>query len=324
WDLRADAAAFLELYRLLRRERFHVVHTHNPKPGVMGRIAARMAGVPCIVNTVHGLYATPEDRLSRRLPVLAVEAAAARLSDLELYQSEEDLVWARSRGVVSPSKSVLLGNGCDLQRLDPGAVGPDEVLALRRELGIPEGSIVVGMLGRLVREKGYLELFRAAREVRASHPQVRFLAVGGADPAKADAVSEQEVSRAKEDVIFAGWREDVPELLALMDVFVLPSWREGVPRAAIEAAAMGRPLVLSDIPGCRQVAREGVEGFLVPPRNAARLEEAIWALVDDPGRRRRMGSAARVRAVACLDEERVVASLLERYCILLRRKGMHP
>ncbi|MDP9209280.1 MAG: glycosyltransferase, partial [Actinomycetota bacterium] len=124
WNLGADLRAFAELVRLLRRERFDLLHTHNPKPGVIGRVAARLARVPLVVNTVHGLYATPEDRPAKRLPVLALEGLAARCSDLELYQSEEDLRWARRIRLVPAGRSELLGNGTDLKRFDPDRVDP--------------------------------------------------------------------------------------------------------------------------------------------------------------------------------------------------------
>jgi len=119
WNLRSDGRAFLELLAILRRERFDVVHTHNPKPGVLGRVAARIGGVGCVLNTVHGLYAMPGDRLAKRVPVLTMEWLAARCSDLELYQSEEDLAWARRIHLVRPGRSEHLGNGIDLAYFDP-------------------------------------------------------------------------------------------------------------------------------------------------------------------------------------------------------------
>ena len=320
WDPVADVRAFGELRRILRAERFDLVHTHTPKPGIMGRVAARMVGVPVVVNTVHGLYATPDDPLARRLAVLSLERLAARYSDLELYQSEEDLRWARRIGLVAPSRSALLGNGTDLSRFGPSAVSPERLAELRRELRIPDGSVVVGTIGRMVAEKGYRELFAAARRVRAELPGVRFLAAGGYEPAKADAIPEAEVAAAREDVVFAGWRQDVPDLLALMDVFVLPSWREGLPRSAIEAAAMGKPLVLTDIRGCREVVREGIDGFLVPPRNSARLAEAIGRLARDAALRERLGAAARTRAVDRFDERKVLDAIVRHYRELLERR----
>jgi glycosyltransferase involved in cell wall biosynthesis/ribosomal protein S18 acetylase RimI-like enzyme len=319
WDPRADGRAFLELVRILRRERFDVLHTHNPKPGILGRVAARPVGVPCVVNTVHGLYATPHDRAAKRLPILALERLAGRFSDLELYQSEEDLAWARRIGLVTPEKSVLLGNGIDVGEFDPAGVDPRRLAALREELGIGESALVVGTVGRLVAEKGYRELFAAARELRQRRRDVCFLAVGGPDFDKADAIRAEELDSAQENVIVTGWREDGRDLLGLMDVFVLASWREGLPRSAIEAAAMGRPLVLTNIRGCREVARDGVEAVLVPPGERAPLCAAIEGLLDDPVRRERMGSAARERAVERFDERRVFGLVIDAYRDLLPR-----
>ncbi len=322
WSPRADARAFVELLRMLRRERFDLLHTHNPKPGILGRPAARLAGVPCVVNTVHGLYATSDDPARRKLPVLALEKLSSRHSDLELYQSGEDLAWARRIGVVPPSRSRRLGNGVDLAHFDPARVTERRRARLRRELGIPEGALVVGAVGRLVAEKGYRELFSAADEIRSTRGDVRFLVAGEIDRDKADAIGEAEVEAARENVIFAGWRQDVRDLLALVDVFVLASWREGMPRSAIEAAAMGRALVLTDIRGCREVARDGIEALLVPPRQPTRLAGAITALLDDRALRQQLGDAARSRARELFDERRVTRLLLAEYQGLLERKGL--
>ncbi len=321
WNLGSDLRAFQELVRILRRERFDLVHTHNPKPGVLGRVAARMAGVPAVMNTVHGLYATPEDRLAKRWTVLGLERFAARFSDLELYQSEEDLAWARRTGLVRGSKAVLLGNGTDLSRFDPAAVPVERLEELRGELGIHDGALVVGTVGRLVAEKGYRELFAAARRVRAAVPEARFLVIGSPDHDKADAITEHEIERARRDVVFVGWREDVRDLYAVMDVFVLPSWREGLPRSAIEAAAMGRPMVLTDIRGCREVVRDGVEGLLVPSRAPASLAEAIRSLLEDAPARERLGGAARRRAEERFDERRVDQIVVDHTRALLEKAG---
>jgi glycosyltransferase involved in cell wall biosynthesis/ribosomal protein S18 acetylase RimI-like enzyme len=320
WDPASDVRAFLELLRILRRERFDLVHTHTPKAGVMGRIAARVTGVPCVVSSIHGLYTMPDDPPRKRLSVLAVERVAALFSDLDLYASEEDLAWARSIRLVSPSKSLLLGNGVDLRRYDPSTVSSRRLAALRQELGIAENALVVGTVGRLVAEKGYRELFTVAREVRREMPDTRFVVLGAPDIEKADAIGGAEMERARDDVIFAGWVEDVREALALMDIFVLPSWREGQPVSVIEAAAMAKPLIVTDIRGCREVVRDGLEGLLVPPRNVARLTSAIKRLAVDADLRRRMGQAARRRAVERFDEQNIVRELLVQYKKLLDRK----
>jgi ribosomal protein S18 acetylase RimI-like enzyme len=144
---------------------------------------------------------------------------------------------------------------------------------------------------------------------------------GSPDAEKADAITQLELERAGQVVVFAGWREDVRDLYALMDVFVLPSWREGMPRSAIEAAAMGRAMVLTDIRGCREVARDGVEGILVPPRNPTALAGAIERLLRDVSARDRMGRAARARAEERFDERRVADTVVECTREVLDRAG---
>jgi glycosyltransferase involved in cell wall biosynthesis/ribosomal protein S18 acetylase RimI-like enzyme len=317
WEPRADLRAFAELWSLLRRERFDLVHTHNPKPGVLGRVAARLAGVPVVVNTVHGLYATPDDPLAKRVAVLGLERVAARFSHLELYQSEEDLRWARRIRLAPRRRTALLGNGTDLDRFDPRLLADERTAELRRELGLPADALVVGTVGRLVAEKGYRELFAAARTVRQRDPRVRFLAVGAPDLDKADAITEAELERAAADVLVTGWRDDVRDLLAVMDVFVLASWREGMPRSAIEAAAMGRPLLLTDIRGCREVARHQQEALLVPPRDPGALAAAILRLAGDEALRRRLGAAARRRAHERFSESAVADRVIGAYRRLL-------
>jgi glycosyltransferase involved in cell wall biosynthesis/ribosomal protein S18 acetylase RimI-like enzyme len=317
WDPWADLRAFAELWALLRRERFDLLHTHNPKPGVLGRVAARLAGVPLVVNTVHGLYATPEDRLGKRVAVLGLEGLAARCSDLELYQSEEDLRWAGRIRLLPRGRGRLLGNGTDLDRFDPGKVGADRAAELRGALGLPADALVVGAVGRLVAEKGYRELFAAARRIREQDRDVHFLVIGAPDLDKADAITEDELARAAGDVHFAGWRDDVRDLLAVMDVFVLASWREGMPRSAIEAAAMGRAMVLTDIRGCREVARHGQEALLVPARDPEALVDAILRLAGDPELRRRLGAAARRRARDRFSERCVAERVAGHYRDLL-------
>jgi glycosyltransferase involved in cell wall biosynthesis/ribosomal protein S18 acetylase RimI-like enzyme len=323
WDPSSDAHAFFELLKILKREKFDLVHTHTPKAGIMGRVAAQLAGVPCVVNSVHGFYATPEDHPLKRYSVLGLERLAARFSDLELYASEEDLAWARRIGVVKSARSRFLGNGVDLHRFDPKAVPAERLSALRKDLGIPEEARVVGAVGRLVAEKGYRELFAAARNVRRVMPETRFVVLGAPDEAKADAISNDEMEDAREDITFTGWVADVRDFLAIMDVFVLPSWREGQPLSAIEAAAMAKSLILTDIRGCREVARHDVEGLLIPPHNADRLTSAITRLLRDEGLRERLGSAARMRAIDRFDENRIAGELVSEYRNLLGRKGVH-
>lgn len=312
----ADVRAAWELWRVLRDERPDVLHTHNPKPGLYGRVVGRLARVPIVVNTVHGLYAAPDDPWVKRAAVYALEAVAARCSDAELVQNPEDLALLR-RLRIAP-RAELLGNGIDLTRFDPTRVGSARA-AVRAELGIGDDRIVVGTVGRLVREKGYPELFEAAE--RLDPDRFVVVCVGGDDPEKADALPAALVDAARaRGVRVTGHRDDIAEMLSAFDVFVLASHREGYPRAAMEAAAMGLPVVATDIRGCREIVDPGVNGTLVPARDAGALAAAIERLAD-PDRRARYGEASRRRACEHFDERRVVARVLAAYRAAARRKG---
>lgn len=314
----ADLRAAVELYRVLREERPDVLHTHNPKPGLYGRIVGRLARVPIVVNTVHGLYAAPDDPWAKRTLVYTLEALAARCSDAELVQNPEDLALLH-RLRISP-RAELLGNGVDLDRFDPDRLDPEVRRTVRAELGVRDDQVVVGTIGRLVREKGYPELLDAA--TRLDPERFVLVCVGGDDPEKADALDRATIEAARaRGVRFLGHRDDVAELLAAFDVFVLASHREGFPRAAMEAAAMGLPVVATDIRGCREIVEPGVNGTLVPVRDAAALAAAITPLGESEVRRV-WGQASRARARAHFDERDVVRRVLAAYAAVARRKGL--
>ncbi|MGH9116201.1 MAG: glycosyltransferase family 4 protein [Acidimicrobiales bacterium] len=318
FSLADDALAALELFRLFRRLRPDIVHTHNPKPGVYGRVAARCAGVPVVVNTVHGLYATPGDPLARRGAVYAMERLAASCSDAELVQNPEDLEVLASLGV--PRRRLhLLGNGVDLDRFDAGSARSAEGRRrVRAALGAGEDTVVVGAVGRLVWEKGYSELFAAASELRRRDPHVMFVVAGPDDPAKADGIGPGDRARAEAaGVRFLGHRSDVEDLYAALDVYVLASHREGFPRSAMEAAAMALPIVATDIRGCRQVVEDGVTGLLVSVRDSAALAGAIGRLAGDGELRRSMGGRAAAKARREFDQRQVIGVTLGVYERLL-------
>jgi glycosyltransferase involved in cell wall biosynthesis len=308
-----DAMALFELWQLFRRLRPDIVHTHNPKPGLYGRVAARAAGVAGVVNTVHGLYASPEDRASRKALVYSLERAASVCSGAELVQNHEDLDVLSRLGVPS-RKLVLLGNGVDLQRFHPEPSEQTRRQA-RADLGVDQDALVVGIVARLVWQKGFRELFVAAERLRDSHPDVVFVVVGGSDPDKADAISPEELAAARQRgrIVFAGSRDHVERIYPAFDLFVLPSYREGFPRSAMEAAASGLPVIATDIRGCREVVSHGQSGLLVRLHDPVPLAAAIEKLAVDPALRRRMGRAGRHKAEVEFDDRAVVAKTMDAY-----------
>jgi glycosyltransferase involved in cell wall biosynthesis len=317
-----DAKAFGELLGVFRELQPDIVHTHNPKPGVYGRIAGRLARVPVVVNTVHGLYALPEDRFAKRAVVYSLERIASTCSDAELLQNLEDMPTLRRLRV--PSRKLrVLGNGIDLNRFDPARTDRAHVEVLRKEMGAEPGDVVCGLVGRLVWEKGYREVFAAAARLRDRVPNLRFAIVGPPDPDKSDAVDAAAIEAAEGlgNVKFLGYRDDVDELYAAMDCYVLASYREGFPRSAMEAAAMRVPVIATDIRGCRQVVDHGFNGLLVAPRDVGALCDALERVAADAGLRTAMGAAGREKAARDFDLERVIAITLQTYERALTAKG---
>jgi glycosyltransferase involved in cell wall biosynthesis len=322
-SLTSDLRAAIELFRVFRRLRPTIVHTHNPKPGVIGRIVGRAARVPIVVNTQHGLYAQPGDRRRRRWPVYAAERCAAACSDHEFVQSRDDVATLR-RLRVPTGKLTDLGNGVDLTRFDPhAATMHDDRAAVRAEWGCGDDDVVAIVVGRLVVEKGLTEIVAMAQRLRRDRPHARVVVVGPNDTGKHDALDEATIQAATNaGVRFVGQRSDMPRCYAAADLFVTATYREGFPRAAMEAAAMGRPIVATDIRGCRQVVDHGRTGLLVAARDTEQLTNAVVALVDDPQMRRDMGSAAAAKAIAEFDVRRVATTIIAEYQRQLDRRGL--
>lgn len=309
-----DLKAFGELVRLLRTVRPDILHTHNPKPGIIGRIAGRLTRVPLVVNTQHGLYAQPSDRWQRRIPVYVAERVAAAFGHVELVQNPEDVDTLVTTLRIPARRVHMLGNGIDLDRFDPDAVTPATRAAVRHEWGIGDDELVVGVVGRLVREKGIVEILDAAHLLRAEGLPVRVVIVGPADPGKADAIDAAGFAQAADDgVVFAGERTDMPECYAAMDLFLTASWREGFPRSAMEAAAMRLPTVATDIRGNRQVIDDGITGVLVPVRDPAGLAHGVRQLLARRNDWPQLADACRRRAREHFDQQLVIERTLAAY-----------
>jgi glycosyltransferase involved in cell wall biosynthesis len=318
-NLLADLRAIGQFWRILRQERPDILHTHNPKPGVYGRIVGRLAGVPIVVNTIHGLYATPESSFPKRAIVYALEWVASRFSDAELIQSPEDFELLWQRKIMPRSKLRLLGNGVDLERFKPDPLLRQQV---RDQLGLEDEQVAVGLVARLVEEKGVPELIEAAKRLDSRYA---VFIVGPKDQEKSDAVSDELLSEAEANgVRFLGMRKDVERLYQAFDLFVLPSHREGFPRAAMEAAASGLPVIATDIRGCRQVVDHGVNGYLFAVRDVDALTRAITKLGEDPELRAAMSQSSAERARALFDERDIVNRVMGSYAEVASRKRIFP
>ena len=318
----ADLRLLRQLFKLVRRERYAIVHTHTPKMELVGQAAARLAGAPVVLYTNHGLIFTGRPSALERQMFRTVARVAGLFSDKVISQSAEDCSTVVRERIYARGKVAFLGNGIDLGLLRAERFTPEEVRAKRRELGIPDGDRVVGMVGRYVWEKGYREFFEAARLILNEDERVSFVTVGvplesERDPVDFSLLRELGVE-GKFFVLKS--RSDMPELYSLMDLVALPSYREGFPRSLMEAAAMSKPVVASDVSGCRQAVVEGENGFLVPLKDSAALASKIKLLLADPALASRLGARGRALAEERFDVEKVVERLRSFYDELLRKK----
>ncbi len=309
----SELGTLLALDRLYRALAPRIVHHVTIKPVLYGSLAARRVGVPVTVNAVTGLgtlfiASGARARMRRAVVLAALRLGAAHRRCWHIFQNQDDQATYIRAGIAVPERSVLIpGAGVDLAAFAPGTE--------------PEGPPVIALPARLLGDKGVREFVAAARLVRARMPAARFALVGGLDPDNPSAVPEAEVRGwvASGDVEWWGHRSDMPSVLRGATVVCLPSYREGMPKALLEAAAAGRAIVTTDVPGCRDVVGHEREGLLVPARDTAALAGAVARLLDDASLRVRLGSAARVRAELEFGEGRVAATTLALYADALAR-----
>ena len=308
------AISVVRLVAYFRRERFDILHVHTPVAALVARVAAFIARVPVVIYTAHGFYFHDEMPAWKRRLFVSLERFAGRFTDLLFTQSAEDADTAVQEGISSAADTLAIGNGVDARRFDPALIGDGR--GMRDALGIPKEAFVIGIIARQVVEKGILEFLEAAIEVAGKNSEIHILMVGerlASDHAgDVEAELEKANSGLGERLVATGGRKDIPELLAAMDVFCLPSWREGMPRTIIEAMMMGKAVVATDIRGSREEVVPGETGLLVPTRSPSALAEAFLRLAGDRQMVASMGFKGRERALALYDEAQVVSLQIRR------------
>jgi len=318
----SDLIALFQLISFFKKEKFDIVHTHTPKASLLGQLAAKIVGVPTIINTIHGFYFQKGDYWLKRKFFTLVEKITANFSDLIFSVNKEDIETAIKEKICNSDLIKYLGDGINLSRFNPDRFSQEFIENKKRELGIDLSKKIIGIVARLVREKGYLELFEAFKRVLEKFPETLLLIVSPSEPEKEDAINLGIVKNygIEKNVIFLGERTDVDEIYPLMDVFVLPSHREGLGLVILEASAMERPVVATDIRGCREAIEDGKTGILVPPKNPEKLAEAITSLLSNPEKAKEMGKAGREKVKREFNEELVFDRIKKEYQRLVRGK----
>ena len=311
WDL----YGLFHLYRFLRHERYTAVHTHTSKAGFVGRLAAWLARVPVILHTTHGFAFHERSSRAKRVFYSTLERVAAHWCDRVVSVSEFHRRWALELGICGADKIIAIPNGIALE--DPHSrITASE---LRRGWGAQEDDLVILSTGRLAPEKGLEDLLKAASLLRQMGQRFRVV-LAGDGPLRAELERMAKDLGVSEQVTFLGYREDIPDLLAACDLVVLPSLREGLSIALLEAMAAGKPVVATSIGSNVTVASEAEVALLVPPCSPSSLAEAILRCGRDPALRIRLGHNARCVFESRYTEERMLNAYRKEYFGLLRMK----
>jgi glycosyltransferase involved in cell wall biosynthesis len=310
-----DLRALWALWRLMRRGSFDLVHTHTSKAGLLGRVAARLAGVPRLVHTAHGhvFYGYYGPALSRLFVLL--ERWASRFTHRLIALTSAEAADQLRFGVAPAEKFAVVHSGVDFAPFHQP--GPDRP-AMRAALGLDPAGLVIGTLGRLTPIKGQADLVLAFAQVRKEVEAAWLLLVGDGEEREALQRLARRLGVGKR-VVFAGWREEVPAVLRAMDIFAFPSLNEGMGKALVEAMYAGLPVVATRVGGVPELIGEGAAGLLVPPGQPGPLAAALLELAGDEERRRRLGAAA-ARKAGEYSVESMIEKLAALYWAVLEEK----
>ena len=314
--------ALVSLWRLMRREKPDIVHVHNPVAAALGRLAAWLAGVPVVIYTAHGFYFHENMKPWAKWLTIGAEWFLGRFHDLLLTQSAEDAQAAANYRITPAHRTTWIGNGVDITHYKPGK----DATSFREDFGISSDDAVVGYVGRLVAEKGMHELLDAMELVAEKIPRAVLIVAGDnnvfgdRDTSTNSAIESRAGGMTSFRTVFTGFTDRVDELMSAIDVFALPSYREGMPRSIIEAMASGRPVVATNIRGCREEVVDGLTGYLVPVRDGRALGEALVKVLSAPHRAAEMGRLGRLRAEEHFDENVVLDREMAAYDRIIRER----
>jgi len=324
-NLVLNIKSIIKLYRIMKRGKYDIVHVHTPVASILGRIAAKLAGVPIIIYTAHGFYFHEGMSCLKYNIILNIEKYLAKhYTDFIFTQSEEDRRTALENNFIDKSKILTIGNGVDVWgEFNPINIEKNKINKLYKEFNLNKNDKIVTFIGRLVKEKGIMDLLEVFNNVNFNdEKKVKLIMVGDIAQNERDKDTKMKLGKYRDNsnVIFTGYRDDINSILYLTDVFCLPSYREGMPRSIIEAMAMECAVVATDIRGSREEVIDGKTGFLVPVNSINILSDKIKKLIGDEKFLKKMKIAGRRRAEMFFSEKEIVKKQLETFNKLLNSR----
>jgi N,N'-diacetylbacillosaminyl-diphospho-undecaprenol alpha-1,3-N-acetylgalactosaminyltransferase len=323
------ASTVKKLTSVLKKIQPDVLHCFTLRPNVYGALAGRHARVPIIISTVTGLGTLYSDGMGlksyvgRAVVNLATGFALKKVSAV-IFQNPDDRQYYLGQHLCrSDQAHLIISSGVDPEEFSPDNVSEEKRDELRKEWAIRPEEIVVTMISRLVASKGVREFLATAEQLKE---RACFVLISTPDPGNPSSLSRRELAQytEKQIVIDAGRQKNIAEWLAISDIYVLPSYREGVPRTVLEAMAMGLPIVTTDAPGCRETVIEGQNGFLVPRKDVGALARAVASLIDNPQLHTDMGKRSRELVIERFSSEKIVDQYVSLYNGLLLKKQDLP
>jgi glycosyltransferase involved in cell wall biosynthesis len=315
-----DMRTLRNLTSLVRANQYSIVHTHSSKAGILGRLAARNAGVPIIIHTVHGWSFHEYLSTPVRALYIMLERWAAKFTDALIVVAERDIHKGLNVKIGKPNQYKLIRSAIPLEEFDPSIVDRQSV---RRELGIPENAPVVGNVGRFSEQKNPLDWTRVAGIIGRSHPSVHFLLVGDG-PLRAQVFDRLEQEGIAERTILTGLRRDIPPLISAMDIFLLTSLWEGLPRVIPQSMAMRKPVVAFRVDGVSEAIHDGQTGFLCSPGDVSAMAQRCSYLIENPVERKVFGESGRAYTIEEFNLYKMIAQIEDVYETLIDQKLRLP
>jgi len=316
-----ELKAVYNIYRAIKPLKLDMLHTFTAKPNIYGTLAGKMAKVPTIINLVEGLGSFYIEDTRKNIAVRTVIEKLYKLvfvmSDKVVFVNSDDPEYLESQGVIKESQiKIIKSVGIDTKEFNPKCVSVETIDTLKKSLHI-ENKTVVLMVARAIWHKGVREFYEASA-LLSNYKDVQFILVGDIDDGNPSSVNKVFLNSG--DVLWLGHRDDVLELTAMSDIYVLPSYREGVPRTLLEAASMAKPIITTNTVGCREVVKNGKNGFLVAIKDSKSLADNIEYLLNHVDERKIMGENGRILAIKEFDVKQVVKQYLELYKQLSKRE----